>query len=132
MGQTRFALIMLAIAGAMALGLGVVGIYGVIAYAVSQRKEIGIRVALGAQPRHIECMILANGLVVAAIGVCVCLTAAAGLSRLMSSMLFGVAPVDMATFTLAAVVLVIAALAASYLPARRAAALGPIEALRLE
>jgi predicted permease len=132
-GRTRSALVMLVIASLMALGLGVVGIYGVIAYAVSQRrKEIGIRLALGAPPGSVQRMFLINGLVLSTIGLILGGAAAAGLARLMTSMLFGVAPIDIATFAVAGGVLAIAALAASYLPARRAAASDSLEALRLE
>jgi predicted permease len=133
MGPTRFALTMFAIAGATALGLGIVGIYGVIAYAVAQRRrELGIRMALGAQPAAVKRMFLTRGFVVSVVGIAIGLALAAVTSRLMSSMLFGVEPVDTATFAIAAAVMALAALVASYIPARRAAAVDPIEALRLE
>ena len=114
-------LVMLAIArpGAMALLLGVIGIYGVIAYAVSQRRrEIGIRVALGAQQGELQRMFVRYALGLAGIGVAVNLAAAMGLMRLMKSLLFGISPVDPLTYTVVPVVLVAAAALASYLPAR--------------
>jgi predicted permease len=133
LATTSFTLVMLGIAGAMAMMLGLIGIYGVISYAVSQRKrEIGIRVALGADPRALRRMFVRYGLALAAIGVAIGLGAAAGLTRLIKSVLFGISPVDPLTYTAVPLVLVAAAVLASYLPARRAAAVDPVETLRAE
>jgi predicted permease len=131
MARTSFSLVMLAIAGAMALLLGIVGIYGVLAYAaVQRRREVGIRLALGAQPGAVKGMFVYRGVILSAIGIALGGTVAAGSTRFMSSLLFGVTPVDAATFAAAVGVLVLAALAASYIPARRAAAIDPVETLR--
>jgi ABC-type antimicrobial peptide transport system permease subunit len=133
LARTSFTLLMLAIAGAMALVLGIIGIYGVISYAVSQRRrEIGIRVALGAQQGELRRMFVGYGLGLAGIGVAVGLIGAAGLTRLMQSLLFGISPLDPLTYGAAPVLLVAAAVLASYLPARRASAVDPVEALRAE
>ncbi len=133
MARTSFTLVMLAIAGAMAVLLGVSGLYGVIAYAVSQRRrEIGIRLALGAQAREIRGLFVRRGLVVVGVGVALGLGGAAGFTRFMQSLLFGIGPLDPITFTAMPVVLAAAALLASYLPARRAAAVDPVETLRAE
>lgn len=131
--RTSFTLVMLAIAAAMALGLGVVGIYGVMAYVVSQRtREIGIRLALGAQPAALKRMFVADALARVAIGVVVGLVAAFALTRLMSSLLFGIGPLDAPTYLAALGVLLAAAAFASYVPARRAASIDPVETLKAE
>ncbi len=123
---------MLGIAGAMALVLGIIGIYGVISYAVSQRtREIGIRLALGAQQHELRRMFVISGLALAGIGVAIGL-AAVGLTRLVKSLLFGISPLDPLTYAVVPLVLVAAAVLASYLPARRAASVDPVEALRAE
>jgi predicted permease len=133
LAATSFTLVMLGIAGAMAMMLGLIGIYGVISYAVSQRtREIGIRVALGAEPRSLRWLFVRYGLALAGLGTVTGLAAAAGLTRLMKSVLFGISPVDPLTYTAVPLVLVAAAVLASYLPARRAAAVDPIETLRAE
>jgi putative ABC transport system permease protein len=133
MARTSFTLVMLAIAGAMALVLGVVGIYGVIAYVVSQRtREIGIRTALGAQPAGLLGMFVRHGLLLAGVGAALGLVAAAGLTRLMSSLLFGVTALDPVTYAAVSALLVAAAVLASYLPARRAIAVDPVQALRAD
>jgi hypothetical protein len=133
MARTSFTLVMLAIAGSMALVLGIIGIYGVIAYMVSQRRrEIGIRLALGAQQGELKRMFVRHGLALASIGVAIGLGAAAGLTRLMSSLLFGISPLDPPTFGFVALFLAAAAALASYLPARRASKVDPMEALRAE
>jgi putative ABC transport system permease protein len=133
LARTTFALVMLAIAGAMALLLGMIGIYGVIAYSVSQRtREIGIRMALGVEQRDVRRMFLRHGLVLSGIGVVVGIGVAAALTRLMTSMLFQVSPLDVTTYAGVSFALLTAALLASYLPARRAASLNPVEALRAE
>jgi predicted permease len=133
MARTTFALVMLAIAGAMALLLGIIGIYGVIAYSVSQRtREIGIRMALGVEQRDVRRMFVRHGFMLAAIGIVVGVAAAAALTRLMTSMLYEISPLDVPTYTAVSLVLLAAAVMASYLPARRAASLNPIEALRTD
>jgi predicted permease len=133
LARTSFVLVMLAIAGGMALLLGVIGIYGVIAYVVSQRtKEIGIRSALGAEPWQLQNMFLLHGLKLSGVGVVVGLVVAAALGRLMSSLLFGIGPLDPAAYLVAIGVIVAAAALASYLPARRAAAIHPMETLKAE
>jgi predicted permease len=133
MARTSFTLVMLAIAGGMALVIGIVGIYGVIAYFVSQRtREIGIRTALGAQPAELLRMIVRHGLVLAGVGAAVGLVAAAALTRVMSSLLFGVTALDPITYAAVLALLVSAAVLASYLPARRAIAVDPVQALRAE
>jgi predicted permease len=133
LARTSFALVLLGIAGAIALALAVIGIYGVIAYVVSQRtREIGIRSALGARPGQLEQMFLRQGLALTGVGLAVGVVAAIALGRWMSSLLFGVGPFDPPTYIAAlAVTLGVAALA-SYLPARRAAAIDPIETLKTE
>jgi ABC-type antimicrobial peptide transport system permease subunit len=131
MARTSFSLVLLGIAGAMALLLSIVGIYGVLAYAVMQRqREVGIRLALGAAPRNVKKMFVYRGMILAGVGIALGAAAAAGLTRLMSSLLFGVTLVDAATFLAAAKFLASAALLATYIPARRAAAVVPAETLR--
>jgi len=131
LARTSFTLVMLAIAGAMALVLGLVGIYGVIAYAVSQRtREIGIRIALGAQPAALRRMFVRHGLLLAGIGAVIGLAAASALTRLMSSLLFGITALDPATYGVVSALLIAAAVLASYLPARRATAVDAVLALR--
>jgi predicted permease len=133
MARTSFTLVMLTVAAAMALVLGIVGIYGIISYAVSQRtREIGIRLALGARPRDMKRMIVGQGLILAAVGVALGLAAAVAATRLMSSLLFGISPLDPTTFAVVPLLLAAAAAAASYLPARRAAAVDPSIALNAD
>jgi predicted permease len=133
MARTSFTLVMLAIAGAMALLLGIVGIYAVISYAVSQRRrEIGIRLALGAQPRAIRGLFVRRGLILVGTGLAIGLGGALSFTRLMESQLFGISPLDPVTFTSMPIVLAAAAVLASYLPARRAVAVDPVETLRAE
>jgi putative ABC transport system permease protein len=131
MAQTAFAMTLLAIAAGIALVLGVVGLYGVISYIVAQRtSEIGIRLALGARPGGVIVMVLRQGLIVAVAGVVVGLLAALASARLMASLLFEVSAYDPVTFTAVAVVLTAVSAAATYLPARRAASIDPVRALR--
>jgi putative ABC transport system permease protein len=133
MAQTSFALVMLGIAAAVALVLGVVGIYGVLSYVAAQRtREIGIRLALGAAQTDVSRLFLRHGIVLAAVGIVLGLAAAAGVTRVMSALLFGVSAVDPVTYAAAAVGLGGTALLASYLPARRAARTDPADALRRE
>jgi ABC-type antimicrobial peptide transport system permease subunit len=133
LARTSFTLVMLAIAGGMALTLGIVGIYGVIAYVVSQRaREIGIRLALGAEPRQIKKSFLLHGLKLSGVGVVVGLVVAVALGRAMSALLFGIEPMDPAAYIGAIVVILAAAALASYVPARSAARIDPIETLRAE
>jgi predicted permease len=131
--RTSFALVMLAIAGSMALALGLVGIYGVISYVVSQRsREIGIRMALGAESRQVRRMFVRQGLALSGVGLAIGLVAALGLTRLMASLLFGVRPTDVVAYAAAVAVILGAAAVASYLPARRASAIDPVETLKAE
>jgi predicted permease len=133
LARTSFALVMLAISGALALLLGCVGIYGVVSYAVSRRtREIGIRMALGEQPAAVQRRFVRDGVVLAAIGSACGLLVAAGLTRVMDSVLFGVRPIDPTTYAGVCVVLIAAMTLASYVPARRAATVAPLEALRTE
>jgi putative ABC transport system permease protein len=133
MAQTSFMLVMLAIAGSIALVLGVVGIYGVMSYTVSRRtREIGIRLALGAQQASVKRRFVQDGLRLAIIGVAIGLSAAFPLTRLMSSFLFGIQPFDPVTLAAVAALLSIAAVSASYFPARRASSVDPVEALKAE
>jgi ABC-type antimicrobial peptide transport system permease subunit len=131
--RTSFTLVMLAVATAVALLLGMVGVYGVISYVVTQRtREIGVRIALGAQTGTVMKMVLRHGLILAGTGVTVGLLAAFGLTRLMSSLLYGVSPVDAVTYVTVAASTTVIVLIASYLPARKAAGVDPLEALRAE
>jgi len=133
LARTSFTLIMLGVAGSMALLLGVVGIYGVLAYSVSQRtREIAIRMALGAQQQKLTGMFVRQGLLLTGIGVGLGLLGAVVSMRLLSSLLFNVRPVDPITYAAASAGLMATAWLASYLPSRRAAAVDPVEALRAE
>lgn len=133
MASTSFTLVMLAIAGSMALALSLIGIYGVISYAVSQRtREMGIRLALGAPKSILRWMFVRSALRLTLVGVAIGTITAIALMRLMKTLLFGVSPLDPLTFVAVPVVLGAAAVLASYLPARRAAAIDPVEALRAE
>jgi len=133
MARTSFTLGMLAIAGTMALALGILGIYGVISYAVSQRtREIGIRLALGAQKSKLKWMFVRSALLLTAVGVAIGVGTAAALMRLMKSLLFGISPLDPFTYIAVPLILTASAALASYLPARRAAAVDPVEALRAD
>jgi predicted permease len=133
MARTSFTMVMLVLAGGMALLLGAVGIHAVISYAVSQRsREIGIRMALGARREDLTRMFVSQGVLLGTIGAALGLLGALGLGRVMSSLLFGVAASDPLTLGLVAAGLVSAAGFASYVPARRVAAVDPVEALRAE
>jgi predicted permease len=133
MARTSFTLVMLGLAGAMALLLGIVGIYGVIAYSVSQRRrEIGIRMALGAQQQTVSGMFVRQGLFITGIGVFCGLIVAMIAMRLMSSLLFQVSPVDPLTYIAVSITVVTIASLASYLPARKASTVDPMESLRAE
>jgi predicted permease len=133
MARTSFTLVMLAIAGTMALLLGILGIYGVISYGVAQRtREIGIRLALGAPKGELKWMFVRSALLLTGVGVGIGLGTAAGLMQLMKSLLFGISPLDPLTYIAVPLVLAASAIFASYLPARRAAAVDPVDALRAE
>ena len=133
MARTSFTLVMLCVAGSMALLLGIVGIYGVISYAVSQRtREIGIRMALGAQRGALTAMFVRQGLLLTLIGVACGLVTAFVSMRLMSSLLFNVSPVDPITYVSITIGVVAVAYLACYLPSRRAATVEPMQALRTE
>jgi predicted permease len=133
MARTSFTLAMLALAGGMALLLGIVGLYGAIAYSVSQRThEIGIRMALGAQKRDVIKLVVNGGMGLTVIGVGVGISGALALTRFLSNLLYGVKPTDPLTFTVVSLVLTGVALLACYIPARRAAKADPSVALRYE
>jgi predicted permease len=133
MAQTSFALTMLGVAASVALLLGVVGIYGVIAYIAAQRtREIGVRMALGAQASDVRRLFVGHGLKLVAIGLVLGIAAAMALTRLMSTLLFGVGPMDPLTYVAVSFVLGTVALVATYLPARRAARVDPVVALRMD
>jgi putative ABC transport system permease protein len=133
MARTSFTMVMLGLTGGMALVLGVVGIYGVTSYGVSQRtREIGIRMALGAEGSALRRMVVGEGLRLAVLGALAGLAAALGLTRVMASLLYGVRAADPATFISVAAMLLAAAVLASYVPARRVTRVDPVEALRAE
>jgi ABC-type antimicrobial peptide transport system permease subunit len=133
LARTSLTLTLLGIAGAMALALGLVGVYGVLSYMLAQRtREIGIRIALGAQNAAIKRLLLGQVLGLVGIGVALGLGGAAALTRFMESLLFGVRALDLETYALGAVALLAAAALAAYLPARRATRVDPMEALKAE
>src|SRR5262249_14316625 len=126
LARTSFTLVLLAIAGSMSLVLGIVGIYGVIAYTVSQRtREIGIRIALGAEAVGISKLFVRHGLLLAGVGTLLGLGTAAAFTRLMSSLLFGVTTLDPMTYLTVSAFLMFSAALASYLPSRRATTIDP-------
>jgi len=131
--RTSFTLTMLGIAGAMALALGIIGIYGVMSYSVSQRqREIGIRLALGAKGADVLQMVLRQGTKLVLMGVTIGVVAALALTRLMANLLFGVTAHDPLTFAAVATLLIFVSSLACYIPARRATLVNPIVALRYE
>ncbi len=133
MARTSLTLVLLGIAGTMALALAIIGIYGVLAYAVAQRRrEVGIRVALGARPGQVTNLFLRRGLSLACAGGLLGLAAAIVLSRWVSSLLFGVSALDPATYVASASIVSAAALLASYIPAHRASSANPMESLRAD
>jgi predicted permease len=133
LSRTAFTLIMLAIAGGMALALGVIGIYGVIAYTITQRRrEIGIRLALGAQHAEVRRRFVRHGLMLTCVGLAIGVTVSTIVTRLMTSLLFGVSPLDPLTYVAVALLLTTAAAMASYVPARRASTVPLREVLATE
>ena len=133
LARNSFTLVLLAIAGCMALAIGLVGVYGVISYAVSQReREVAIRVALGASRRELARLFVAHGLALALIGIALGSLGAVALTRFLVSQLFGVSPLDPLTYATVAFGLLIASIAASYIPTLRAMTIDPADALRAE
>ena len=133
MARSGFTLVMLGIAGGMALLLGIIGIYGVISYSVSQRtRELGIRIALGAGNAELRAMVVGQGVLLAGIGIGAGLAVAGAVTRIMSSLLFETSPMDPVTYVVASACLLGAAAIASYLPAHRASSVNPVVALRME
>ena len=131
--QRRFSLVIFGVFGCVALLLAAMGIYGVTNYAVTQRtQEIGIRMALGARMADVLKLVLRSGMSLVLIGAVIGLAGAFAVTRLMSNLLFGVAPTDLATFTAVALVLIAVAFIACYIPARRATKVDPLVALRYE
>jgi putative ABC transport system permease protein len=131
--RASMTMLLLGITGTMALTLGVIGIYGVVSYTVAQRRrEIGIRLALGAQRGQVLGMIVKRALVLVGIGIATGLGAAAGLTRMITSQLFGVSPLDASTHLVVALSLIAAASLASYVSARRGSALDPVDVLKGE
>jgi ABC-type antimicrobial peptide transport system permease subunit len=131
LARRRFAMLLLSIFALLASGLAALGIYGVVAFLVAQgTKEMGIRMALGATPRRIALLVVHHGLMIAAAGIVLGVAGAFVLTRLMRSLLFGIASTDPVTYLLASAVVVATALAACYPPARRAARLDPMRSLR--
>jgi putative ABC transport system permease protein len=129
--QPRFTMLLLGVFSAAALALAVIGIYGVLSYSVTQRRqELGIRLALGAERGNILGLVVRQGLVLAGAGIAVGLVAALLLTRLMSSLLYKVGALDLTTFALTPLAFLVIALLASYLPALRATEVNPVEALR--
>jgi len=133
MSRTSFTLVMLAIAAGVALLLGAIGIYGVVAYTVTQRtREIGVRMAMGAEQGDVTRMVLRQGMVLAGSGIAIGLAGAFGLTRLMEALLFGISSTDPLTFASVSGALALVALLATWLPARRAARTNPVQAIRYE
>lgn len=133
LAPTRFAMALLAAFSAVALCLSAIGLYGVIAYSVTQRtREIGIRVALGAAPSAVTSLVVGSGLRLATVGIVIGVVAAAACTRILGSLLYAVTPADAATFAAISLLVAAIALLASYVPARRALRIDPTEALRAE
>ncbi len=133
MSRTTFTMTMLGIAAVVALLLGAIGIYGVISYVVTQRRqEIGVRMALGARAQDVRGMVVHQGLAVVTVGVGLGLVAAAALMRLLAALLFEVSPLDPITFVSVPLVLLAVGLIAVFVPAKRAASVDPAEALRAQ
>lgn len=129
--QRRFSMALLATFAGLALVLGVVGVYGVTSYLVAQRtREVGVRLALGAQPGQVVRLVVGQGMIVAAGGLAVGLVGALAAGRLMQGLLYGVSPHDVATLAVVAVVIALATLVANWVPALRAAHVDPLTALR--
>ena len=133
LARRRFSMLLLTLFACLALGLAAIGIYGVIAFLVSQStREVGIRLTLGAQQREVRGMFIRQGLVLTAIGIAIGLGAAVAVMRLMTTLLFHVSPVDPLTYVIVALVLMTATLLASYVPARRISRVDPAVAMRAE
>jgi len=131
--QQRFSMLLVGVFGALAVVLAAIGIYGVMGYSVTQRKhEIAVRMALGAKTSQVLRLILRDGLVLASLGVGIGLAGAFALTRLMSSLLFDVKPTDTQTFIGVSALLIVVALLACLIPARRATKVDPLVALRYE
>src|SRR5262249_10638333 len=131
--QRRFLMLLLGAFAAVAVALAAIGVYGVLAYVVSQRtQEIGLRLAIGAAPNDVVRLFVREGLMLASVGVAIGLAGALGAARTLTTMLFGVTARDPVTFGAVAMALSVAAFCASFLPARRAARVDPMEALRTE